>query len=233
MPQKGFAPLLLLIGILIIGVVIGGVYYFKPSIFSPITKNSPRACTQEAKQCPDGSSVGRTGPNCEFSPCPKTTTFSTPDEIANWKTYTNTKHNFSFKYPPDWETQPFGSENPKYYGDGELFFTCSTSVLSTEVFDMAKYPSTYSDFESYLKIRGIATTPADLQTGKTIALGNEQAMYWEINGDPGSSNPSARSILFSKLRKIIIDLNIFNFCGKDLQQTSSTFNQILSTLKFN
>jgi hypothetical protein len=27
-------------------------------------------CTQEAKQCPDGSYVGRTGPNCEFAPCP-------------------------------------------------------------------------------------------------------------------------------------------------------------------
>lgn len=29
------------------------------------------ACTMEAKQCLDGSSVGRTGPNCEFAPCPK------------------------------------------------------------------------------------------------------------------------------------------------------------------
>lgn len=27
------------------------------------------ACTQEAKQCPDGSYVGRTGPNCEFEAC--------------------------------------------------------------------------------------------------------------------------------------------------------------------
>ena len=27
-------------------------------------------CTQEAKQCPDGTWVGRTGPSCEFSPCP-------------------------------------------------------------------------------------------------------------------------------------------------------------------
>lgn len=26
-------------------------------------------CTQEAKQCPDGTWVGRTGPNCEFK-CP-------------------------------------------------------------------------------------------------------------------------------------------------------------------
>lgn len=27
-------------------------------------------CTQEAKLCPDGSYVGRTGPNCEFAKCP-------------------------------------------------------------------------------------------------------------------------------------------------------------------
>ena len=28
------------------------------------------ACTEEAKLCPDGSAVGRTGPNCEFAECP-------------------------------------------------------------------------------------------------------------------------------------------------------------------
>lgn len=28
------------------------------------------ACTTEAKVCPDGSSVGRSGPACEFAPCP-------------------------------------------------------------------------------------------------------------------------------------------------------------------
>ncbi|MFA6430072.1 MAG: hypothetical protein WC229_03605 [Candidatus Paceibacterota bacterium] len=39
--------------------------------------NSPQniiACTQEAKICPDGSSVGRIGPRCEFTECPKTVT---------------------------------------------------------------------------------------------------------------------------------------------------------------
>lgn len=29
------------------------------------------ACTMDALQCPDGSSVGRQGPNCEFAPCPE------------------------------------------------------------------------------------------------------------------------------------------------------------------
>lgn len=28
------------------------------------------ACTAEAKLCPDGSYVGRTGPSCEFADCP-------------------------------------------------------------------------------------------------------------------------------------------------------------------
>ncbi len=44
-----------------------------PIIFAGVAGNTPRpqACTQEAKQCPDGSYVGRTGPNCEFAPCPE------------------------------------------------------------------------------------------------------------------------------------------------------------------
>ncbi len=35
------------------------------------TSPSPIACTAEAKICPDGSSVGRVGPNCEFAACPE------------------------------------------------------------------------------------------------------------------------------------------------------------------
>lgn len=27
-------------------------------------------CTTEAKICPDGTGVGRTGPDCAFAPCP-------------------------------------------------------------------------------------------------------------------------------------------------------------------
>jgi len=43
-----------------------------PVVFAGVTENtSPKACTQEAKLCPDGSAVGRIGPNCEFAPCPQ------------------------------------------------------------------------------------------------------------------------------------------------------------------
>jgi len=36
----------------------------------PADTDSGTACTMEAKICPDGSAVGRNGPNCEFTPCP-------------------------------------------------------------------------------------------------------------------------------------------------------------------
>lgn len=45
----------------------------KPVVPPAPPTQSPRepiACTMEAKICPDGSAVGRTGPNCEFAPCP-------------------------------------------------------------------------------------------------------------------------------------------------------------------
>ncbi|MEK6891936.1 MAG: hypothetical protein AABX25_02000 [Nanoarchaeota archaeon] len=47
------------------------------------TQNSSVACTEEAKICPDGSAVGRTGPNCEFAPCPSADT--APDQNESLK----------------------------------------------------------------------------------------------------------------------------------------------------
>lgn len=43
-----------------------------PTYNSVPTWPSQKACTQEAKLCPDGSYVGRSGPNCEFAACPVT-----------------------------------------------------------------------------------------------------------------------------------------------------------------
>lgn len=37
---------------------------------TPITDEAT-FCTMDAKACADGSFVGRSGPNCEFDPCPE------------------------------------------------------------------------------------------------------------------------------------------------------------------
>ena len=47
------------------------------SIEPRFTSPYPKACTMDAKICPDGSSVGRIGPDCEFAPCP-TSVSATP-----------------------------------------------------------------------------------------------------------------------------------------------------------
>jgi putative hemolysin len=44
--------------------------YFRGECKPGEQKNNPIACTMEAKQCPGGSYVSRTGPNCEFALCP-------------------------------------------------------------------------------------------------------------------------------------------------------------------
>jgi len=106
MNQKAFVPIIIVGGILILGMV-GGVYYF---ITQKTSVAPPKACTQEAKICPDGSSVGRTGPNCEFSPCPTTSPTKTQDETANWKTYTNGYFNLSMKYPSDIVHTSYGDD---------------------------------------------------------------------------------------------------------------------------
>jgi hypothetical protein len=64
----------LLVALGVVAVVgIGGLAFYataKPgSVAQP---NTPEVweCNADAKICPDGSAVGRTGPNCEFTACP-------------------------------------------------------------------------------------------------------------------------------------------------------------------
>jgi len=83
-----------LIGLVIVFVIvaIGLVVYYQQ-------KMSVTACTKEAKVCPDGSAVGRQGPNCEFAECPVA---QAVDETADWKTYTNNKYGYEISYPSNW-----------------------------------------------------------------------------------------------------------------------------------
>ncbi|MCE9548826.1 Gmad2 immunoglobulin-like domain-containing protein [Candidatus Nomurabacteria bacterium] len=50
--------------------ILGVMYLFSLKSSSP--KNEEQiACTMDAKMCPDGSYVGRSGLKCEFTPCPE------------------------------------------------------------------------------------------------------------------------------------------------------------------
>ena len=52
--------------------ILGGLFYVynpEPVEYSPGGEPESVACTADAKLCPDGSYVGRSGPSCEFV-CP-------------------------------------------------------------------------------------------------------------------------------------------------------------------
>lgn len=66
--------LILLALLLILFLTLLGLRLFKPEFtcwpYCGRLSNQPVACTMDARICPDGTAVGRQGPNCEFAPCP-------------------------------------------------------------------------------------------------------------------------------------------------------------------
>lgn len=76
--KKGSPLMIIAIILALVAVLAVVAYVLGAKLLSPSPK--PIACTSEAKICPDGSSVGRVGPNCEFATCPISTPTATPIE---------------------------------------------------------------------------------------------------------------------------------------------------------
>lgn len=77
-------------------------------------------CTMDVRICPDGSSVGRTGPNCEFTECP----------VTSKLTYTNTMYGYSIAYSEDWSLAPLsaGSINGSVSQDAQMLGLTNTDL---------------------------------------------------------------------------------------------------------
>ena len=67
--EQGFIlPIIIVVAVV---ALLGTAGYFAYKQYSaPKEQLEQIACTMDAKVCPDGSSVSRTGPNCEFAECP-------------------------------------------------------------------------------------------------------------------------------------------------------------------
>ncbi|NTW22889.1 hypothetical protein HGA34_05130 [Candidatus Falkowbacteria bacterium] len=105
----------------------------------------PVFCTQEAMECPDGSFVGRTGPKCEFSPCPATPTCDSPDgcgeDLAGLVTKIDSRQGVAYRYteklptvyiqPQDWPPIVTVTSTP-WSCTGEPASTSTTEVTAKE-----------------------------------------------------------------------------------------------------
>lgn len=137
-------------GILVIGGVSYGSYYW----WQKSAGNTNQvACTMEAKLCSDGSSVGRTGPNCEFAVCPETFE-SLINQNVELKKYFE---KVTGKYPslnPD-KFQKKESKVIAVIGDGISIYTSSNSPIWTYSLDETKAVSSlgyYGEPDSSLEI---------------------------------------------------------------------------------
>ncbi|MDD2822705.1 MAG: hypothetical protein PHQ59_01355 [Candidatus Daviesbacteria bacterium] len=80
--EKGFAPIIIILGIVLFLGIVGGVYYFSKNSSSAI-KNNP---------------VNTPTPTATLK----------VDETTNWKTYTNTEYGYSIKYPENISLEEMG-----------------------------------------------------------------------------------------------------------------------------
>lgn len=87
--QKGFVPILILLGVLVIAGLVGGAFYLGKS--ANLQKTAPGPVITPQTQTPSP----------KVSALPLQTLTPITDETTTWKTYTNSKIGFEIKYPPD------------------------------------------------------------------------------------------------------------------------------------
>ncbi|MDO8471814.1 MAG: PsbP-related protein [bacterium] len=91
--KSGFTVIEAVIIVVLIAVVVAGI---------AMTKKK-QAVTTEPTAAPATTEATKTET--------KTTTAAKTDKMADWKTYSNTKYGFSFKYPSDWKMSENGGNN--------------------------------------------------------------------------------------------------------------------------
>ncbi len=202
MNKKGFS--LIVIILIIVGVlaVAGGVYYY--GFLNK--KAEPVACTQEAKQCSDGSYVSRIGLNCEFAEC--------SDITKDWQTYNNVSEKYSFKYPPEWN-----AATNKYNNKNALFGPNAGEDSGLGGVEFSEYAGTVDAFMKYMEnnadIRYLSSQP--------VSIGGLDGRKVEYAGTAAKG-----SAALLKHGDEIINIYINSKNTADLDK----FNQIISTFKF-
>ena len=222
--------------VLLILIVLGSVgsYFY-------LNANKQVACTLEAKLCPDGSSVGRTGPKCEFAKCPSVTTTPevmplptlTASETASWKTYNVLAEKISFRLPNSWaqynnSQEGIGSlQNPYDY-----YSSKPNKQLNQENFSFyyERLNFSYADVVNHY----MESNAKDYPINEKLIIDGKECLFTT------SSKPTVQGGYLGPIDTYSYDVECasynnmaytFSFFSRN-HQNELLFKEILSTLKF-
>lgn len=202
MNQKGLAPILIIV--VILAIFVGG-YYLGQQKIKPVPSR----------------------PTVQPSPGPA-------DETTNWKTYTDTELGFTFKYPDTYF---------KFQGDSKLGFFVAT--LAPEGGDSPKFLGIDDVWLSAGSLSGVNTASLDQYLESTSDYASAQKIpitMGGINGYKviytfmvGPAEPLKPQYTYEGL--VIKDSKLYSvsmasWSKNTLDRNKNTFNQILSTFRF-
>lgn len=235
--NKVFNPLTwILIFVLIFAFSAAGIYVWQNKDSLSFLKLQLKVCTMEAKICPDGSSVGRTGPNCEFTACPlpKSASSSPVTQIpVGWKIYNNKDLGISIQYPAN--LRVINDENRK---ESKPIQYLGHSILIADSEDRLKLTESVQ-----INIENTLIYEVPWSNGKIINLtkenlelfhlpGPEKVIKTEINGRYALLTQFSTNGLHTVV-SIIDDKRVLKIKIDSKDESLITLhNQILSTFKF-
>lgn len=204
--NKGIASIVIIL-IVVVALAAGGYYYWSKKSQKQV------ACTEEAKICSDGSSVGRVGSKCEFAECPEekeigpTAVYGSPG-IAGWQKCTTL----------DCIT-----------GVMEQTGASSEAINFTVNFSAFREPQNENDYGIYGYLEkfqemgkvdlGIITYPDRANTNSEYCLlnGSPSVIFTAIDKDEFQSDMK-QSVLYSEAKAQNLDIDIWPLAPKFLEK---------------
>lgn len=230
---KGFAQVYIIL-LAILAVVVLGVYYLRLRPDAPLTP----VCPKDLRQCSDGSYVGRTAGlfNCEFKPCPTSSSSKSQDETANWKTYINTKYGFSFKYSSDYNVNN-GVAEIKGATDDSALVVLRNKEKSNNFFVAVVIKKEYADPHAY---NGSEYNPFTInidkilnsKIGEKINIGNGFFSYSRLPDEKAGDRTASAFENGEKEGYLTVNTQKYIYVLGRYPGDLRVFQEIFSTFKF-
>lgn len=225
----------LLVVFSILLIIVGGIGYFLNIKHKEKNSDQPIDCTNEAKECPDGSFVVRTGPNCEFEECPVQ---NKDDNQVSDQFSIHKSSDFSFEYPSSWEIseyKAYADSNPVTWNEMTFFDTPDRERVAFFKFTNVEEKNIEDLYKDYEK--GGLGEPAThfLSTQKGLIEGNDLLMKTMSDDTPpnGPAYSNSHQDQTFVLATFWCDGNYYRFLYFALNQGSniSQFENLLKSFK--